>query len=481
MFIDAEHFYWVSSLLIIIELLGVIAAFHAMLTVRTAQGALAWAVSLLFMPFLTLIPYLVFGRNKFSAYIKARREVDAEMHQATAHIDWRDWLKEVIQESPDQRYGSVYALSRLTGMPLLANNKIRLLINGQQTFDAIFTALRHAKKVVLMSFFIINDDALGKELQKELIECAKRGVKVYLLYDRVGSIHLPGQYVAALRNAGVNVKAFSTRSSFFNRFQWNFRCHRKITVVDGEFGFVGGHNVGIEYLGEKKPLSPWRDTHIELQGPIVTCLQETFAEDWYWAARTLPELLFQHEFSITGVACQSVPSGPADEQETCSLFFVEALNAAKKRIWIASPYFVPDEAVFSALQLAVLRGVDVRLLLPSRKDHLLVYGASVLYSLEAVKVGVKVFNYIEGFTHQKVVLIDDDVAAIGSANLDNRSFRLNFEVMVLTISKEFNEEVEKMLLNDFSVSRERTLADIGKYSHLYKFGLGIARLVSPIL
>lgn len=481
MFIQAEHFFWFSAFIILLEILGIIAAIHALFTVRTSQGALAWAVSLVFMPILTLVPYLIFGRDKFSAYIKARRQVDTEMHEAITKIDWRNWVKEVIKENPDQRYSSVQAFYKLTGMPLLANNKIQLLINGQRTFAALFAALREAKKVVLMEFFIVNDDALGKELQKELIDCAKRGVKVYFLYDRVGSIRLPGHYIATLRKAGIQACTFSTRSSFINRFQWNFRCHRKITIIDGEKAFVGGHNVGIEYLGQKPPLAPWRDTHIVLEGPIVTCLQETFAEDWFWASRTLPDLMFQTEFPSQGVVCQSIPSGPADPHETCSLFFVEALNAAKKRIWITSPYFVPDEAVWSALQLAVLRGVDVRILLPARKDHLFVFLASVLYSMEAIKMGVRIFNYTEGFIHQKVVLIDDDVAAIGSANLDNRSFRLNFEVMVLTISETFNKEVEEMLLDDFAVSKEKTIEDATKYSTLYRLGLGIARLLSPVL
>lgn len=481
MFIPAEHFYWVSRIFIIVEILGIIAACHAVFTVRTSQGALAWAFSLIFLPVLTLIPYCIFGGNKFGAYIKARRQVDMEMHAISANVDWQKWIKEVIQESPDHRYNSLQAFYNLTGMPLLANNNIKLLINGEATFEAIFAALRNAKKTVLVSFFIINDDALGKRLQEELLACAARGVDTYLLYDRVGSIRLPEIYVSTLRHGGVNVRAFSTRSSFYNRFQWNFRCHRKITVVDGEIGFIGGHNVGVEYLGQKPPLAPWRDTHIELAGPIVICLQEVFAEDWFWAARALPTLIFPTEFPKSGVACQLIPSGPADKQETCSLFFVEALNAAKKRIWIASPYFVPDESVLSALQLAVLRGVDVRLLLPSKKDHLFVYAATILYSAEALRFGVKVFTYNEGFTHQKVVLVDDDVTAIGSANMDNRSFRLNFEVMALIIDGPFNQQVESMLLDDFAAATEKQLVDTKKYSILYRLGLGIARLFSPVL
>lgn len=481
MFIEPEHFYWASIFFIVIELLGITAALHAVFTVRTSQGAIAWAISLIFMPILTLIPYCIFGRDKFSAYIKARRQVDAEMHQISAHINWRNWLERVTKDSPEQRYDVIHSMYQLTKMPLLDNNNVELFINGKNTFEALFKSLREAKKTVLMSFFVINNDGLGVALQKELIACVSRGVEVYLLYDRVGSIRLPKSYVKKLLNAGVQVKAFSVKAGLFNRFQWNFRCHRKITVIDGEIAFIGGHNVGDEYLGKKPPLSPWRDTHIKITGPAAICLQEVFAEDWYWVSHRLPTLTIPTDFPKEGISCQVIPSGPADTRETCSLFFVEMINSAKQRIWITSPYFVPDESVFKALELAVLRGVDVRLLLPARRDHVMVFAATVLYSMEAMKKGIRVFNYIQGFIHQKVVLVDDDMAAIGSANLDNRSFRLNFEIMALILDKGFAGQVENMLLSDFAVSTERTVADTKKYPTIYKLGMGIARLLSPIL
>ncbi|WP_347902832.1 cardiolipin synthase [Pseudomonas purpurea] len=468
-------------LIALIHSLGTIAAIHAVLTVRTAQGSIAWALSLVFIPYLTLIPYLVFGRSTFDAYIKARRQANEEMRKAIADLNWRPWVEEALTARASRAYGALRAMPKLGLMPCLANNEVRLLINGQATFESIFDAIRSAREAVLVQFFIIHDDQLGRRLQTLLMEKAAEGVAVYLLYDRIGSHTLPHSYVQPLLDTGVQVKAFATRSGWLNRFQVNFRNHRKIVVVDGVIGFVGGHNVGDEYMGAKQPLSPWRDTHVHIRGPVVACLQESFAEDWFWAARELPPLILPDTFPEDGVLCQLLASGPADPYETCSLFFVEAIHAAEERVWITSPYFIPDEAVFAALRLAVLRGVDVRILLPSRPDHRIVYAASSLYAFEAVRAGVRVFRYQPGFLHQKVVLIDSEITAIGSANLDNRSFRLNFEVMLLTVDSDFAAEVEHMLNDDFALAREIAKEESQQTHRLQQLGMRVARLISPIL
>ena len=348
--------YFIATL----HFLGTLAAIHAVLTVRTAQGSIAWALSLMFIPYLTLIPYLIFGRSTFDAYIQARRQANQEMHTAINELNWRPWVEEALAARNSSAYASLRAMPKLGRMPCLANNEVRLLINGDATFSAIFEAIRRAKTAVLFQFFIIHDDELGRQLHALLKEKAAQGVAVYVLYDRIGSHALPSHYAQTLRDAGVQVKAFATRSGWLNRFQVNFRNHRKIVVVDGITGFVGGHNVGDEYLGKKPPLAPWRDTHVQVTGPVVACLQESFAEDWFWAARELPPLILPDTYPENGVLCQLLASGPADPYETCSLFFVEAIHAATERVWITSPYFIPDEAVFAALRLAVLRGVDVR-------------------------------------------------------------------------------------------------------------------------
>ena len=468
-------------LILLVHSLGLVAAVHAVLTVRTAQGSIAWAMSLFFIPYLTLIPYLIFGRSTFDDYIRARRDANQEMREAIIDLNWRPWVEEALSARKSAAYTSLRAMPRLGRMPCLANNSVRLLINGTATFDAIFSAIRDAKEVVLVQFFIIHDDELGMKLHALLMEKAAQGVAVHLLYDSIGSHSLPNAYAETLRAGGVQAQAFATRGGWISRFQVNFRNHRKVVVVDGTKGFVGGHNVGDEYLGAKPPLSPWRDTHVEVNGPVVACLQESFAEDWFWAARKLPPLILPQSYPEVGVLCQFLASGPADPYETCSLFFVEAIHAANERVWITTPYFVPDEAVFSALRLAVLRGVDVRILIPSRPDHKIVYAASSLYAFEAVRAGVKIFRYQPGFLHQKVVLIDNEISAIGSANMDNRSFRLNFEVMLLTVDDAFATEVEHMLLDDFALAKEITEADIKATHRLQQLAMRVARLVSPVL
>jgi len=390
-------------------------------------------------------------------------------------------VEEALTARASNAYDSLRAMPKLGRMPCLANNEVRLLINGAATFEAIFHAIDQARKAVLIQFFIIHDDDLGRQLQALLLKKAAEGVKVYVLYDSVGSHALPSAYNHTLREGGVNIRAFATRRGWFNRFQVNFRNHRKIVVVDGLLGFVGGHNVGDEYLGANPKLSPWRDTHVQVSGPVLACLQESFAEDWFWASRTLPPLILPETYPEDGVLCQVLASGPADPQETCSLFFVEAIHSARERLWITSPYFIPDEAVFAALRLAVLRGVDVRILIPSRPDHRIVYAASSLFAFEAVRAGVRMFRFEPGFLHQKVVLIDNEISAIGSANLDNRSFRLNFEIMLLTVDREFADQVETMLTDDFDRAREITAEDTRDTHRLQQLGMRIARLISPIL
>jgi cardiolipin synthase len=497
----------VGTLVALAHILGIIAAAHAILHTRTSQGAIAWAVSLVAMPYLTLIPYLFLGRSKFAGYADARR-VENELLRTRAHP--QIWETQASSTGlPTQQLGArlVQSLTRLGGMPFLPGNTVRTLVNGTVTFTAIFDAIENARRYVIVQFFIVRDDALGEMLKDLLIAKAQQGVRVYFLYDSIGSFDLPHRYVAALRAAGVDVHPFATNRRFVNRLQLNFRNHRKIVSVDGERAFVGGHNVGVEYLGAKPPLSPWRDTHIEVRGPAVASIQFVFIEDWYWATQQLPELDMPaapadgeadqpdpadrtnqadaanppDKTAAPHMHCLVIPSGPADKQETCSLFFVEAINAARERIWITTPYLVPDEAVFAALRLAVLRGVDVRILIPSRRDHLVVFAASKLYAYDSLRAGIRIFRYQPGFLHQKVILIDSVAAAIGSANLDNRSFRLNFEIMVLTVDRGFALEVETMLLNDFAESREIDRGEYRKARAWRRMLMHVARLFSPIL
>ena len=323
---------------------------------------------------------------------------------------------------------------------------------------------------------------MGRQLKSLLIRKANDGVKVYFLYDEIGSYALPGNYIDELANAGVEVQAFKSTQGKTNRFQINFRNHRKIVVIDGKIALIGGHNVGDEYVGKHPTLTPWRDTHVQISGPAAIASQIVFLEDWYWAAGAVPDLNW--EPSLVENASQQVlilPTGPADQLDTCALAFVHAINSATERIWIVSPYFVPDDAVTMALQLAAARGVDVRVLLPEKADHKIVYLAGFAFYQETISAGVKLYRYSKGFLHQKGFLIDNAVAAVGTANLDNRSLRLNFEVTMLCNDAGFIAQTEDMLEADFSASRLVAIEELTQRSFLFRAAVRVARLFSPML
>lgn len=457
---------------------GVFAAMHAVMHTRTAQGAFAWVLGLVLLPYVTLVPYLFLGASHFGGYVDLHRQRQARFFMLHEEAVRHGRLRLLSRSMPvaDKRYD---AIGRMLQTAMHAGNALLLHVDGAATFEAMFAAIARAERYVLVQFFIIHDDTLGRRLRDALLERAAAGVKVCLLYDSIGSHALPDAYVDALREGGVEVHRFATRR-WRNRFQLNFRNHRKVVVVDGVRGFVGGLNAGDEYLGDKPPLAPWRDTHMEIEGPAVADLQRVFAEDWYWVTGQRPPSSPPPE-RCGRAATMIVATGPADRQESCSLFFVQAIHAARKRLWITTPYFVPDQAVFGALRLAVFRGVDVRILIPDRPDHRTVFMASTLYAHEATLAGIRMFRFREGFLHQKVMLIDDDTAVVGSMNLDNRSFRLNFEISALNVDEAFAASVEAMLENDFANSDEVNPNDYRRLSYFRRVALHVARLFDPIL
>lgn len=474
-----------GAIFAVLEVVAIVSAIHAVMHARSGPAAIAWSLVLLLEPILGLPLYWIFGRQKFHGYIEARREKDSDMEPIAEGI--RAALSPDLLASVGAAGTPAHALSALAALPFTRGNAIRLLIDGTATFDAIFAAMERAEDYILVQFFIIKDDELGRELQRRLLEQVAKGVRVYLLYDEIGSHALPRNYRFRLETAGVRVSAFRTTRGRANRFQINFRNHRKIVVVDGKEAFAGGHNVGDAYLGKSRRFGHWRDTHVRVTGPAVQFLQVSFLEDWHWAQREVPALNWTpkpvDEGTETSVdqTLLVLPTGPADSLETCSLFFMQAIAMAKHRIWIASPYFVPNDEVRAALQLAAMRGVDVRIMIPARPDHLLVYLAGFTYGPDKGGAPMRVFRYGKGFLHNKVMLIDDEAAAVGSANLDNRSFRLNFEITVFALDKTFAGEVEAMLENDFADCKEVAPGSFQERSFFFRLAARVARLFSPIL
>lgn len=472
-----------AALYILLELAAIAAAIEALIRARTPQGAIAWSLFLIMFPLLGLPTYLIFGDRKFSGYVDARRSGDQPLQQLAQEM--RENLPKSLQASFGAHEADHRVLTQLARMPFSGGNSSRLLINGEATFGAIFDAIAQAQDYVLLQFYRVRDDALGQELGRRLIERAAAGVRIYFLYDRIGSNELSNTFVRELQDAGVQTAIFrGSGHGRFRPFRINFRNHRKIVVVDGHTAFVGGHNVGDEYVSKspKSALRPWRDTHIEVQGPAVLGIQLTFIEDWYWVKRQIPPIRTEPvRIDNADQRILVLPSGPADELDTCGLLFTELIHSARRRLWIVSPYFVPDDAVVSALQLAALRGVDVRIMLPERVDHLLVYLAKYSYLRETLPLGIRFFSYQAGFLHQKVILVDDSVAGIGTANLDNRSFRLNFEITLLLIDRQCVAAVETMLESDFTRCSEMSLSEIQQRSFWFQLATRIARLFSPVL
>jgi len=467
------------------QILGLISSVHAILNARTPQGAIAWAVSLNTVAVVAVPAYWVFGRSKFHGYVNAWRDTSLS-------ID--DELKSIRQRFSPFVVGNSALLPELRAVRELADtgfikgNAAELLIDGQATYESIYTGIDQAQSHVLFQFYIIRADRTGNRFKELLIRKAEEGIRVFVLYDELGSIKFPVAWINEIRNAGIEMIPFNTRQGPQNRFQLNFRNHRKIVVVDGKAAWLGGLNVGDDYLGKDKKLTPWRDTHLKLVGPVALVAQAVFLSDWHWASRDLisglnwtpsiPENVLNGEDGVNALVLQS---GPADEHETASLFFTQALNLARERIWIATPYFIPDEATMVALRLALLKGLDVRIITPELNDNWFVRHASNVYLEDLAEMGARIYFYEKGFMHQKVMLIDDRLAMVGTVNFDNRSFRLNFEITAALSNRDFADEVQTMLQKDLANSSEAGPAYFEKLSAWERLKSRGSALLAPVL
>ncbi|WP_218280456.1 phospholipase D-like domain-containing protein [Verrucomicrobium spinosum] len=283
----SHPFRWRALIMAFCHLLGLLTSIDAILSVRTAQGAIGWAISLNTFPYIAVPAYWVFGRSNFEGYLVLRRKMEADLNDEEKKLA-ADLL--AMRPQAERVPPSATLLERLAKLPATRGNHTELLIDGEATFRSIFESIAQAREYVLVQFYIIRDDGLGRQLKEALINRARAGVRCYLVYDEIGSHQLPTSYTAELLAAGVEVRPFNTRQGDRNRFQLNFRNHRKIVIVDGVTAFVGGHNVGDEYLGKDPKMGAWRDTHVKVQGPVVQCVQIAWAEDWNWAAGGLPTL-----------------------------------------------------------------------------------------------------------------------------------------------------------------------------------------------
>jgi cardiolipin synthase len=471
-----EHLDLIAWFLAAAYLLAIVSAVHEVMNSRTSQGSIAWLISLLVLPVPTAFLYLIFGWKLFDTY--------AEMQTHSGRRARANRAEELHITDPET--SMVWpVLSNVAKMPFLNGNTAELLIDGTATFDSIFAGISRAESYILVQFYIIRDDELGRDLADRLIERANAGVSVRILCDDIGSARLPRAYVQRLRDAGIHFATFNQQHKFLRAYgptRINYRSHRKIVSVDGKEAWLGGHNVGNEYLGKDEHFGHWRDTHVHVVGPAALAISLVFREDWEWATgQRLPATLPEKIETPGEQSVLVMPTGPADRLEGCAIAFSEVIARARKRLWIVSPYFVPGLDMQTSLYAAALRGVDVRILIPKKPDHRLVWLASNSHADSMIGHGISVYRYLAGFLHEKVILVDDEIAGVGTVNFDNRSFTINFEVTLWFTHPDMIAAVARMLEADFEAAHKTTIEQVRAQWWIMRFIGSAARLFSPIL
>ena len=455
---------------------------------RQPAATLAWIMALLFLPGLGVVLYLVFGRRRA---IRARRTAVAVAGRIRPVMERHDVQRKLAADHGpmDERTAALVKLGLVeTPLSASAGNAVAILVNAAATYRAIISAVEAARDHIHVQFYIIQNDRTGRALRDRLAVRARLGIEVRVLCDAVGSYGLPRDFWDDLTRAGGSAAYYSPVNPLTRlrrRDRIDFRNHRKIVVIDGSIGFTGGINVGSEYLGLDPDIGHWRDTHIRVEGPAVLTLQQTFVEDWCDATgRILDDARYYPpapRASPGDALVQVITSGPDHRWSPIHRLYGQAISLARRRVWVTSPYFVPDAVIEEALVTAALRGVDVRLLLPRRSDSALVTLASRGYYPRLLEAGVRIFEYARGFVHAKTMVVDDWVGTIGSANMDIRSFQLNFELNLFCYARAFTDELGGQFLDDLRQAEEVPPGSQERLGYPMRLLRAFARLLSPLL
>lgn len=466
---------------------------------RDPARTVTWLLIFLLLPGVGLLIYAVFGRNirKIKIFKTKKLAHDIKEEKLFENLEEIQELVKLEQDSIKERslvedeladYSKKRVISLLlnTGMfPFTTNNKIDVYIDGNQKFENLIKDIKSAKDHIHLEYFIIKDSEIGRKIRDLLIEKAKEGVKIRIIYDDVGCwrFWFHRKFFNEMKKHGIDIMPFLPAKFPIIGSKLNYRNHRKIVVIDGKVGYTGGINIGDEYMGKNKKFGYWRDTHIRIEGTSVYLLQMTFLIDWYYTTREI--ILIKKYFpkmSYCGDSMvQVVASGPDSDWEAIHYAYFSAICQAKKNIYIETPYFIPDESILRALKSAALSGVDVRIIFPKIADHKVVNNASYSYFADILKSGGKVYLYTKGFIHSKIVIIDDKISSTGSANMDLRSFMLNFEINAFIYDKGVIEIMTKDFFEDMKNSEELNETDFENRNILIKAKESISRLFSPIL
>ncbi len=471
---------------ILILILVIVAVFILIMQRRDPVKTIAWIAVILLVPVAGLFLFFIFGRKYKRRKIFFNKEI-VDFREIEKHLSWQEkhLVSNLFQNDPVliEKIGVVRLLFNNSKALLTIHNQVTILINGEQTFNEMFTAIESAKHHIHIEFYIIEEGKVGNRLKDLLINKARNGVEVRVLYDDVGSWGLSNSYIKQLKDAGVEVYAFLPVR--FPRFaqRLNYRNHRKIIVVDGKIGFIGGLNIADRYQYGKAELGKWRDTHLKIIGDVVNSLQLVFVNDWHFASdKWLSDEVYFPKTKIKNrCMVQIVTSGPDSDWSSIMQAYFYLISTAKKYIYISTPYFIPNESILTAIKTTSLAGVDVRIILPSKSDSKLTYYGSLSYIPELLEAKVSVYSYVKGFTHSKVLVVDDIVSSVGTANIDLRSFDQNFEANALIYDSFIAKQLKEIFIEDLKNCEKIILEEYMSRPFVNHFAQGIARIFSPLL
>ncbi|MDE5712199.1 MAG: cardiolipin synthase [Muribaculaceae bacterium] len=470
---------WLAILLTALYASMVIAAVIVVLREnRNPIRALSWVIALVFLPGIGLIFYLFFGRSLRGVHMISRHNKRKIMHQ---HSPKKVNLNEL--QLPSEQRNIIKLAHNLCHSPFTLNNEVKIFTDGISKFESLKKDLMKAEKSILFQYYIFLDDKIGNEIADILIEKASQGVNVKVIYDHIGSFSSKNKFFKRMEIAGVETHPFFRVNfpHFANRLNW--RNHRKIVVIDGKTGYIGGMNIADRYIYGLPNGEVWRDTHFRVEGSIVESLIYSFAIDWNFLKKEpyVPDVKPEETGISNLTGMQLVTGGPTERWNNLSMCFIRAISSARKTILIQTPYFLPTDALLNALQAAALAKVDVRIMMPENTDSRLLHYASFSYISQCLKAGIKVYLYEPGMLHAKAMIIDDSFVTTGSTNFDFRSFENNFECNLLIYDEKINRVMRDIFFEDVKKCKKLNLESWRKRPVSQRFLESLLRLVSPIL
>lgn len=451
---------------------------------RDISAAWSWLFVMLLLPGIGFIIYLFFGWK-----LNQRQIFDLKTQKRLGISDMAEYQKRNPKNKPtldtNLENDLVQMFLNTDNAILTTKNDLKIFTDGHEKFNSLFEDLKKAKHHINIEYFTIYDDQLGKKLRKILVQKAREGVQVRVLYDLFGSKGSKQKFFKELIQASGEVTPFMKSKLGYYSFRINFRNHRKIVVIDGSVGYIGGFNIGDQYLGRNKRFGNWRDTHLRLEGSVVLQLQSRFFMDWNASAKRQKVQFSLDYFPQSNVQnnipMQIVSSGPENDVQKIKQGYIKMIMGAKHSIWIETPYFIPDDALMEALLIAIRSGIEVRIVIPQMPDHPFVYRATEYYVQQLLKAGARIYSYQNGFMHAKTIVVDNMITSVGSANWDIRSFKLNFEANAFMYDPKVAEQIIATIKNDLKDARELDEEYFKQQSSWKKFRQLASRLISPIL